>query len=70
MTKQPANASSGLALQGDGAPEILLTSAAIEAGVSVIRAYEYDFWESRSPNEKAALVTAIYAAMCVKVSEH
>jgi hypothetical protein len=37
MTKQPANASSGPAPQGDGAPEIEITEAMVEAGVYATR---------------------------------
>jgi hypothetical protein len=37
MAKQPANASSGPAPQGDGAPEIEITEAMVEAGVYATR---------------------------------
>lgn len=66
LTKQPTNPSSGGApgSQGAGAPEV--TSEMIEAGIGAIQSLEYEFWESRTPEDLAQLVTAIYLAM----SEH
>jgi hypothetical protein len=35
----------------------------IEAGIAAIRATEYNFWETTTPEDKARLVVAIYQAM-------
>ena len=48
-------------MSGDYSPEI--TPAMIDAGVAAIRPLEYGLWESRSPEELAALVVAVYTAM-------
>ncbi len=69
LTKQQQNiVGSDVPPQG-GAGAPVITPQMFEAGLAAIREHEYDFWETRTPEEKRSLVAAIYGAM-LAVSEN
>lgn len=49
--------------QSDSADAIKITPAMIEAGVKIVRAFNYDFWETHSIPENAEFVKCIFSAM-------